>query len=722
MTTTLRCGGSARPSFADVTSFAAAAQNLTARLDAGEQPAALTNELAALRGAYRSLNPGQRAEAQPVVSALAARTKPAPATPATPAPSNAQTAFAGLGASSGSGLQAAFAGLAGAAEEEVEAQLALQGLAGLVDRAPDRFYDGAMDPDALLAYFGLPSFRPGQREAVAAALQGRDSMTVMSTGGGKSLCYQLPGLASDRLTIVVSPLIALMADQYRRLAEGGHPAVMLASGLAEDHNHQALDAIREGYARIVFCSPERFASKSFIDTLASREIALFVVDEAHCVSDWGHDFRPDYLRLTGVLDRLGNPPVMACTATATPAVAQEITARLRLRDPVVIQGGFDRPNLSFDVLPFDGKGSMERKFSALATIVGMPENRPAIVYAGTRKDVDTLTERLNGLGVTTVGYHAGMAADERASAQHRFLTQDASAIVATNAFGLGVDFPFGVRSVTHYAVPSSVEAYYQEAGRAGRDGQPARAVLLAMRADLGRLIGFNKRRSTTVETVVEYLKRLRRFATDGRLTMESPRDDDDRTALAVAERAGALTLAPAGGGRMEVALTGRLHREHAQEICQIAKDRGWEAYRSIERFASNQEACRRRQILDHFGDNRPGAPVGHCCDVCNPVDWLPALDAIPPAPPAPGSTKKTARKPVAVSAAEGGPLFEALKTWRKQAAGDKPAYTVANNATLAAIAQVKPSSNEELLAAKGVGPSFIAKYAVTVLGIVARHP
>ena len=196
--------------------------------------------------------------------------------------------------------------------------------------------------------------------------------------------------------MVVSPLIALMSDQYRRLLEGGHPAVMLASGLAEDHNLRALNAIRDGRARIVFSSPERFASGAFIEASVPREIALFAVDEAHCVSDWGHDFRPDYLRLHGALEQLGNPPVMACTATATPEVAAEIAQRLRLRDPLVIQGGFDRPNLSFDVLPFDGTGSMERKFATLATILRMPENRPAIVYAGTRKDVGRVSRSGSG--------------------------------------------------------------------------------------------------------------------------------------------------------------------------------------------------------------------------------------------------------------------------------------------------------------------------------------
>ena len=325
-----------------------------------------------------------------------------------------------------------------------------------------------------------------------AALDGRDSLVVMPTGGGKSLCYQLPGIASGDLTVVVSPLIALMADQYRRLLLGGHPAAMVASGMDEDAVRAALHAVRSGEARIVFCSPERFASASFLSALSTRTVDLFAVDEAHCVSEWGHDFRPDYLRLRGVIDRLGSPTVMACTATATEQVAEEIQERLGLRDPFVVRSGFDRPNLSFDVVPLEGKGSKARKHMLLSAALADRANRPSIVYCGTRRDVEEVSERLRADGLQAVGYHAGMAADERASAQHRFMEGDADVVVATNAFGMGVD-KADVRSVIHWAIPKSVEAYYQEAGRAGRDGEPARAILLAMRADLGRLINFIER-------------------------------------------------------------------------------------------------------------------------------------------------------------------------------------------------------------------------------------
>ena len=338
-------------------------------------------------------------------------------------------------------------------------------------------------------------------------LEGRDSLVVMPTGGGKSLCYQLPGIASDDLTVVVSPLIALMADQYRRLRLGGHPVAMIASGMDRETVVRALGDVRSGRARIVLCSPERFASTSFLEALAERRVDLFVVDEAHCVSEWGHDFRPDYLRLRGVVERLGAPTVMACTATATEEVGREIVERLGLREPFELRAGFDRPNLSFDVVALDGAGSKVRKAMLLGVALRDPAMRPAIVYCGTRREVEEVSEQLRADGLLAVGYHAGMPPDERAAAQHRFMEGDAEVVVATNAFGMGVD-KADVRAVVHWAIPTSIEAYYQEVGRAGRDGRPARGILLSSRADLGRLINFIKRDALEPDDVLAFVRRL----------------------------------------------------------------------------------------------------------------------------------------------------------------------------------------------------------------------
>jgi len=472
----------------------------------------------------------------------------------------------------------------------------------------------------------------------------------MPTGGGKSLCYQLPGLATEDLTIVVSPLIALMRDQWTRLTAAGHPVTMISSGMSDEMARRALGEVRGGEARIVYCSPERFGSHVFLDALAQRRIDLIAVDEAHCVSEWGHDFRPDYLRLPQIADKLGRPTVMACTATATKMVAAEIASRFQMQEPLQVRSGFDRPNLSFDVIPLEGTGSKARRQALLEAGLADPGNRPAIVYCGTRRDTEEVAEELRGAGVAAVPYHAGLDAERRSAVQERFMASDTGVIVATNAFGMGVD-KADVRSVWHMTIPTSVEAYYQEAGRAGRDGLPARAVLLALKMDLGRLVRFNE------------------------------------------QRAGDPELA-------------------------IAHERGWRAYHAIKAFIYSGK-CRRRSLLDHFGDRLAGAPLERCCDVCEPQSWLPDPETIVVRRSAKSSG--SAVPPPDLSPADA-PLFEALKAWRLQAAAGKPAYTVASNRTLGAIAAIRPASESTLIEISGVGPGFISKFAPEVLALVAEHP
>jgi ATP-dependent DNA helicase RecQ len=601
-----------------------------------------------------------------------------------------------------------------ASDEQAQAQLALKGLDRVPEAGPPRnVYAGPRVPDALLAHLGYGDFRPGQREAVQAALAGRDTLVVMPTGGGKSLCYQLPAVASPDLTVVVSPLIALMADQYRRLALGGHPVAMIASGMDERAATAAMRAIRGGDARIVFCSPERFASTSFLGALAARRVDLFVVDEAHCVSEWGHDFRPDYLRLRGMIERLGSPTVMACTATATEQVAEEISVRLGLRDPFIVRSGFDRPNLSFDVIPLEGTGSKARKQMLLSAALSDPANRPAIVYCGTRRDVEEVTEQLRAERLQAVGYHAGMPADERAAAQHRFMEGDADVVVATNAFGMGVD-KADVRSVIHWAIPKSVESYYQEAGRGGRDGKPARAIVLAMRADLGRLINFIQRDSVEAAEVLDYVRGLRAASDGTTLIIDAPRVDRDRIRLGIAERAGALTMAPASVGRMLLTFSDATETSAVMALCRSARDRAWRAYRTVEAFVSATGVCRRRALLDHFGDTRPGRPLGRCCDVCDPHGTgLPDPTTLNPRRP-----RRSTAPATPVAEADAG-LLDALREWRRRASDGKPAYTVAHNSTLESIAAVRPATLQELAAIRGVGPAFVKRHGAGVLALVA---
>jgi ATP-dependent DNA helicase RecQ len=599
----------------------------------------------------------------------------------------------------------------------------------------------APTPEELLARFGLDAFRPGQREAVQAALDGRDSLVVMPTGGGKSLCYQLPALAGEGLVVVVSPLIALMADQWRRLKEAGVNATMLASGMEEGHNSQALLDIAAGRTQLVLAAPERFASRAFREALAQRKVALFVVDEAHCVAEWGHDFRPDYLRLHSAIESLGRPPVMAATATATPRVAEEIAARLELREWLSIRSGFDRPSLAFDVVSVEGKGAVARKRAALLHVLEDPSARPAIVYCGTRKDTDEVAALIaEETGVETVRYHAGMTPDARRASQVAFMEGSAEVVVATNAFGMGVD-KADVRTVAHWALPTSLEAYYQEAGRGGRDGQPARALLLAARMDLGRLIRFIKERETSVEDVKGYVGRLRQGAQDGVVAI-GPGElfERDRVLLSIAERAGAVELAPGVGGGLRVRLTGQGSPRMAYQAIKAAKDRSWEAYRSIERYMSSGEVCRRRQILDHFGDAQAGAPEGRCCDVCDPDPELER--AMLAGRVGPGQTRrlrdKRAGRGLGASGASGKidgigasgsepeepaePVdegeFEVLKTWRFERAEGKPAYTVAPNTVLEEILRRRPQSLDALIEIRGIGPSFCEKHGESLLSVL----
>ncbi len=590
-------------------------------------------------------------------------------------------------------------------------------------------------PETLLRRFGLDAFRPGQREAVAAALEGRDSLVVMPTGGGKSLCYQLPALAGDGLVVVVSPLIALMADQLRRLDEAGVPASMLASGMADGHNARALRDIAAGHTRLVLAAPERFASAAFRDALSQRRVSLFVVDEAHCVTEWGHDFRPDYLRLHDAIEALGRPPVMAATATATPRVAQEIALRLGLREWASVRAGFDRPNLAFDVVSLEGTGAVARKRAALLHVLSGedgPQSRPAIVYCGTRRDTDAVAELIASCGISTVAYHAGMPSHARRSSQEAFMADAAEVVVATNAFGMGVDKP-DVRTVAHWALPTSLEAYYQEAGRGGRDGLAARALLLASRMDLGRLIRFNTQRTTTVADVRAYVAALRRGAADdGVATIgHGELDEGDRVLLSIAERAGAVELSPGGARGLLVRPTGAGSPRLAWAAIKAARDRGWESYRSIERYMSGASLCRRRQILDHFGDPSPGAPSGRCCDVCDPD---PALVRALSAAPISASRRRSSRpdtrgprptpdprQPTAQSTPEppAEPVdereFERLRAWRYARAEGKPAYTVAANAALEGILRRRPADMHELRTVHGIGPTFCERHGESLL-------
>ncbi len=332
---------------------------------------------------------------------------------------------------------------------------------------------------ALQEHFGFNEFREGQREVIEAILEGHDTVVVMPTGGGKSLCFQLPALMKDGVTVVVSPLIALMKDQVDALHARGLPATFINSSVDFEEQKARIAGVRRGEFKLLYVAPERFRSAHFVETLKNARISLFAVDEAHCISSWGHDFRPDYLRLKTFLEEIGRPQIVALTATATPHVREDIIEQLNLREPRAFVSGFDRPNLSLYV----AHTSRDReKIARIRQLADEYKGQSGIIYTSTRKSVEQVTQRLREAKLNVVGYHAGMDDETRARAQDDFMSGRAQMIVATNAFGMGID-KADIRFVAHYHLPGSIEAYYQEIGRAGRDGQHATCVLLFNYAD-----------------------------------------------------------------------------------------------------------------------------------------------------------------------------------------------------------------------------------------------
>ena len=334
--------------------------------------------------------------------------------------------------------------------------------------------------EALTRYFGYDSFRPGQQGIVEALLAGRDVLGVMPTGAGKSVCYQIPAALSPGMTLVISPLISLMRDQVDALNDLGLPAAFINTTQTPDEQAMVFAQAAAGQIKLLYVAPERLETGRFRDFAARTPISLIAVDEAHCVSQWGQDFRSSYLGIGDFIAGLPQrPPVGAFTATATERVRRDIVGLLGLRNPAVTVTGFDRPNLYFDVV------KLETKYKAawVARYVADHPDESGIVYCATRKTTEALTDTLNQMGHPAVAYHGGMSPDAREAAQRDFITDKVPVVVATNAFGMGID-KSNVRYVIHHNLPESIEAYYQEAGRAGRDGEPSRCTLLWNESDI----------------------------------------------------------------------------------------------------------------------------------------------------------------------------------------------------------------------------------------------
>lgn len=482
---------------------------------------------------------------------------------------------------------------------------------------------------ALKRHFGHGDFRPPQDRIIESILSGKDTLVIMPTGGGKSLCYQLPALLLDGVTLVVSPLIALMKDQVDALQAKGIAAAMINSAQGWAEQKQVLDQMERGALKLVYVAPERFRASSFLQSLRRVKIALLAIDEAHCISQWGHDFRPDYMRIGHARTLLGNPQCAAFTATATPDVREDIVRQLGIAEANVFVSGFARDNLSFHIRKVSGREAKESRIRALIT-----RHKTGIVYCATRKSVETVSGGLKMDHIDHVVYHGGMSPSERDAAQEAFVSGKVAVAVATNAFGMGIDRA-DIRFVCHYELPGSVEAFYQEAGRAGRDGKASVCEMLFSYADK-RVQDFFIEGANPELSLIRRVYRL--------LHQRGKSTEGHQVQLSVAEMTDLLSAEPESSGKvnpMGVATAlGHLRRaevierfdvpgQGAQRGTRLLKpelipaelslpatalrekrDRDEEKLQAVIRLSYTHE-CRQQWVLGYFGE-KGSAPCGRC--------------------------------------------------------------------------------------------------------------
>jgi ATP-dependent DNA helicase RecQ len=472
---------------------------------------------------------------------------------------------------------------------------------------------------ALRERLALASFRGPQEHVIEAVLRGRDVLLTMPTGAGKSLCYQLPALVLDGLTLVVSPLIALMQDQVDALKRKGVRAEFVNSSLDAGERRARLDAAVRGELEMLYVTPERFRSADFVAALPQLRIVRMAVDEAHCVSQWGHDFRPDYSRLGEYRERAGNPPTIALTATATPRVADDIVKLLRLRDPIVVRTGIERPEL---FLAATRVSFAEEKLPLLAERV-LAIDGPGIVYSALIRDLEALHEELKRSGISTLVYHGKLSMQERRRMQARFMDSRRDVVLATNAFGMGVDKE-DIRFVLHAQIPRTLEAWTQEVGRAGRDGRAAWCELFYFEEDLAIQHGFVEWANPSREYLLGVYETLCGWGE----RVQAKELDDLRDELLVKNRADnrvsiclkwleVLGITEGSFESHDLRIARELDpAELPESVGSVEKRRGdLEGLLAMARFAGTAEECRRATISRHFGLEAPASPCG-ACDAC----------------------------------------------------------------------------------------------------------
>ncbi|HEY0798825.1 MAG TPA: ATP-dependent DNA helicase RecQ [Candidatus Baltobacteraceae bacterium] len=489
----------------------------------------------------------------------------------------------------------------------------------VVDR-PENTVSSAELEASLQVLFGFKHFLPGQEEVIRRVLSGNNTLAILATGAGKSLCYQLPALMLEGTTVVVSPLIALMKDQLDMLTERGYNNVVaLNSTLTEDQEAASLERIRQGGVKIVFVTPEKLEDDAFVSLLARLTIPLFVIDEAHCISAWGHDFRPAYLALAHSIAKLGHPTILALTATATPAVREDILTQLDIPGTRTIVKGFDRPNLCYEVRRAESEAGKLKVLKEIFSNDGLPGT--GIIYAATIKNALEVQKFLHdNLNIPAAVYHSKLQKHERNSVHELFMAEAIRAVVATNAFGLGIDKP-NIRFVVHYDLPGSVEAYTQEAGRAGRDGALSRCLLIYRMSDTRVQNYFLTGKYPDVEEVQKVFATLEYFENqEGGVSLTDLRKISQlpltklKVVLALLKKAQFIEMRSRSrygltpGAAQNKALVLNLHNYETKKAYDQSKLAMMLQY-------SETPSCRRRFILNYFGEDYEASNCG-TCDNC----------------------------------------------------------------------------------------------------------